>query len=69
MADSLRREYFAGVSNVMLLPVKENIEAFLNEINLHGDKLKPQALRLPGPAAMRSTRMLRRSMSRMAITP
>jgi len=42
MADSLRREYFAGVSNVMLLPVKENIEAFLNEVNLHGDKLKPQ---------------------------
>lgn len=42
MADRLRREYFAGVNNVMLLPVKENLEAFLNEVNAQGDRLKPQ---------------------------
>ncbi|WP_295003597.1 type VI secretion system membrane subunit TssM [uncultured Dechloromonas sp.] len=43
MADHLRREYFSGVGNVMLLPVKENLEAFLNEVNAQGDRLKPQA--------------------------
>lgn len=42
MADMLHREYFAGVSNVMLVPVKENLEAFLNEVNSQGDRLKPQ---------------------------
>ncbi len=43
MADHLRREYLAGVSNVMLVPVRENLEAFLHEVNAHGDNLKPQA--------------------------
>ena len=43
MAERLRQEYFAGVSNLMLQPVKENLEAFLNEVNAHGDRLKPQA--------------------------
>lgn len=43
MAERLRHEYFAGVSNLMLQPVKENLEAFLNEVNAHGDRLKPQA--------------------------
>lgn len=43
MADKLRSEYFAGVSSLMLTPVKENLEAFLNEVNAHGDRLKPQA--------------------------
>ncbi|MBS1158041.1 MAG: ImcF-related:Protein of unknown function [Proteobacteria bacterium] len=42
MANKLRREYFAGVSNLMLAPVKENLEAFLNEVNAHGDRLKAQ---------------------------
>lgn len=42
MADRLRHEYLAGVSNVMLVPVRENLEAFLNEVNAHGDRLKPQ---------------------------
>lgn len=40
MADVLRREYFAAVSNIMLAPVKENIEAFLSEVNAQGDRLK-----------------------------
>jgi type VI secretion system protein ImpL len=43
MADKLRREYFAGVSNVMLTPVRENLEAFLNEVNAQGGRLKAQA--------------------------
>lgn len=43
MADKLRSEYFAGVSNLMLVPVKDNLEAFLNEVNAHGDQLKAQA--------------------------
>lgn len=42
MAERLRREYFAGVNNVMLLPVKENLEVFLNEVNAQGERLKPQ---------------------------
>lgn len=42
MADKLRQEYFAGVANLMLVPVKENLEAFLNEVNAQGDRLKPQ---------------------------
>ncbi|MBS1140772.1 MAG: ImcF-related:Protein of unknown function [Proteobacteria bacterium] len=40
MADVLRREYFSGVSNVMLVPVKDNLEAFLHEVNAQGDRLK-----------------------------
>ncbi|MCE1239550.1 MAG: type VI secretion system membrane subunit TssM [Azonexaceae bacterium] len=42
MADALREEYFSGVSNVMLLPLKENLEAFLQEVNAQGEHLKSQ---------------------------
>lgn len=44
MAERLRQEYFAGVSNVMLTPVKENLERFLNEVNKEGENLKPQEM-------------------------
>lgn len=50
MADKLRREYFSGISSLMLSPVKENLEAFLNEVNAHGDRIKPQVAE--GHAAM-----------------
>lgn len=40
MAEVLRREYFSGVGNVMLVPVKDNLEAFLHEVNAQGDRLK-----------------------------
>jgi type VI secretion system protein ImpL len=40
MADKLRAEYFAGISSIMLAPVKENLEAFLNEVNARGNRLK-----------------------------
>ena len=53
MAERLRREYFSGVSNVMLLPVKENLEAFLNEVNAQGDRLKPQGTAAAKPARNR----------------
>lgn len=43
IADQLRREYFSGVGHVMLVPVKENLEAFLNEVNAQSDRLKAQA--------------------------
>lgn len=42
MADHLRQEYFAGIGNVMLAPVKENLENFLGEVNRQGENLKPQ---------------------------
>lgn len=42
MAAHLRREYFVGVNNVMLTPVRENLEVFLSEVNAQGDRLKPQ---------------------------
>jgi len=51
MADKLRSEYFAGVSNVMLAPVRENLEAFLNEVNANGDRLKAQTVE---PASSKS---------------
>ncbi|MDR2924966.1 MAG: type VI secretion system membrane subunit TssM [Azoarcus sp.] len=40
MAKHLRQEYFAGVSSIMLVPVKERIEGFLMEVNAQGDRLK-----------------------------
>lgn len=43
MADKLRSEYFAGVSNLMLVPIKENLEAFLNDVNADADHLKPKS--------------------------
>lgn len=42
MAEVLRREYFSGVSNLMLNPVKENLEAFLREV-IARDRLRPRA--------------------------
>ncbi len=33
LADTLRREYFAGVKDIMLKPVRESIEVFLSEVN------------------------------------
>ena len=53
MADALRREYFAGVSSVMLTPVKESLEAFLAEVHAQGDKLQARAddRSAPRPAA------------------
>ena len=56
MADKLRREYFAGVSNVMLIPVKDNLEAFLNEVNAQGDRLKPQGAATEGNQAAKPPR-------------
>jgi type VI secretion system protein ImpL len=41
MAARLREEYFAGVSNIMLAPVKESLESFLMEVNAEGEGLKP----------------------------
>lgn len=40
MADKLRAEYFAGIRSIMLAPVKENLEAFLSEVNARGNRLK-----------------------------
>ncbi len=40
MADKLRTEYFNGINSVMLTPVKENLEAFLIEVNLPGNQLR-----------------------------
>lgn len=53
MADALRREYFAGVSSVMLTPVREALEAFLAEVHAQGDKLQARAddKSAPRPAA------------------
>jgi type VI secretion system protein ImpL len=44
LADKLRREYFAGVQDIMLKPVQANIEAFLSEVNAHAGQLKSQAV-------------------------
>ncbi|MBS0372485.1 MAG: type VI secretion system membrane subunit TssM [Proteobacteria bacterium] len=43
MADKLREEYFAGVSAVMLLPIKNALENFLAEVNRHENIASPQA--------------------------
>ena len=40
MADKLRSEYFHGINSIMLTPVKENLEAFLIEVNLPGNQLR-----------------------------
>jgi type VI secretion system protein ImpL len=42
----LREEYFAGVKNVMLAPVVDNLEMLLSEMNAHAAELQP-----PGAAA------------------
>jgi len=41
MAERLRKEYFTGITNIMLTPVKERLELFLMEVNAQGDQLKP----------------------------
>lgn len=41
MAERLREEYFAGINNIMLAPVKERLESFLMEVNAEGEGLKP----------------------------
>ena len=53
MAAALRREYFAGVSSVMLTPVREALEAFLAEVHAQGDKLQARGdgKSAPRPAA------------------
>ena len=51
MADKLREEYFAGISVVMLSPVKNALESFLGEVNqrdsiasAHAQEVAPHAL-------------------------
>lgn len=44
MASKLREEYFAGVANIMLAPVQENLESFLMEVNAQGERLKPETV-------------------------
>ena len=39
----LREEYFAGVKNVMLMPVVENLETLLSEMNAHASELQPSS--------------------------
>jgi type VI secretion system protein ImpL len=47
----LREEYFAGVKNVMLMPVVANLETLLSEMNAHPDLLQPAgAAPAPAPA-------------------
>lgn len=44
----LREEYFAGVKNVMVTPVVENLETLLSEMNAHASELQPSGT--PRPA-------------------
>ncbi len=55
LADKLRAEYYSGVNNIMLKPVKENIESFLSDVNAHADQLKPQDVAAPGAPAQGQT--------------
>ena len=50
MADALRREYYNGVANVMLAPVKSALESYLADVSAHGDALKARGPDAP-PAA------------------
>jgi type VI secretion system protein ImpL len=43
LADKLRKEYYEGVSNLMLAPVKSNLETFLGDVIAHSENLKPKA--------------------------
>ncbi|MTV39599.1 type VI secretion system membrane subunit TssM [Duganella radicis] len=38
----LREEYFAGVKNVMLMPVVASLETLLSEMNAHANQLQPR---------------------------
>ena len=42
-------EYFTGVRNIMLAPVKTNLEDFLREVNAHSDQLTPMDASAPAP--------------------
>lgn len=48
LADKLRGEFFAGVRNLMLKPVTENLEAFLTEVNRNADRLTARDGETPG---------------------
>jgi type VI secretion system protein ImpL len=50
----LRKEYFAGIRQIMIKPVTEALEAFLTEANQHATDLKPM-LGAPQPAAVSLT--------------
>ncbi|TFW13949.1 type VI secretion system membrane subunit TssM [Duganella callida] len=43
----LREEYFAGVRNVMLMPVVASLETLLAEMNTHADALQPSGAAPP----------------------
>lgn len=43
LESKLRREYFQGVSQLMLAPVAGNLESFLNDVNANAGKLQVQA--------------------------
>lgn len=51
LADKVRSEYFAGVSNLMLKPVKENLEAFLIEVNRYAEPERTNDSAAPAAAA------------------
>ncbi len=42
LADKLRREFYAGMSNIMLEPVAGRIETFLTKVNNNADALQAQ---------------------------
>ena len=41
LATKLRTEYYTGLQSLLLTPVRENVEAYLREVNAHADELKP----------------------------
>jgi type VI secretion system protein ImpL len=49
----VRREYFAGLREVMLKPVAESLEGYLTDVNAHAAQLQP--LNTPAPAAALTT--------------
>ncbi|KAA3655337.1 MAG: type VI secretion system membrane subunit TssM [Proteobacteria bacterium] len=50
LADKLRAEFFAGVRNLMLKPVTENLEAFLGEVNRNAAQLVAREADVPARA-------------------
>lgn len=61
----LREEYFKGIQQVLLNPVKDSIESYLTDVNNNADKLVPQAnasapaAAAPKPAAATSMTLYR----------
>lgn len=51
LEQKLRTEYFAGIKEVMLKPVSENLEAFLTDVVANGDKLVASGGQAASPAA------------------